>query len=130
MKKKWLEATQCGDCDKVRQLLNEGEDINALDEHGQTALMNAAHHGDFNLVKLLIEHGADLNRSAKYSLTALMLAVINSHKEIVRALVDAGANTELAGSKPFKCTPLKYAEGHGLDEIIEILKTVPNLNIE
>lgn len=121
MKNSWLEATQNGDCDRVVALLNEGADINSLDKHGQTALMNVAYRGDLALVELLIKEGAELNHSAKYRLTALMLAVINSHKEIVKALVEAGADTERGGSGPFEYTPLEYAMKHGLTEFISIL---------
>jgi len=51
-----------------------------------------------------------------------LLAVISGHKEIVRILVEAGANLELKGGKPFGCTPLEYAERHGLDEFAGILR--------
>ena len=122
MKKEWQEAIQCGDCEKVRNLLENGVEIDSLDEYGQTALMNAARRGDLDLIQLLIKQGAALNHTAKYRLTALMLAVINSNADIVRVLIKAGANVELGGSKPFNSTPLEYAEDHGLDEIATILK--------
>lgn len=122
MKEEWQEATNSGDCEWVRFLLSKGADIDSLDKYGQTALMNAARRGDFSLVELLINQRAELNHTAKYRLTALMLAVINSHKEIVRILIAAGANAELGGSKPFDCTPLEYAEKHGFEEIVSILK--------
>jgi len=122
MKKDWLEATQCGDCERVLFLLSEGANIDSLDHHNQTALINAAYRGDTPLVRLLVKHGAKLNHTAKHHLTALMLAVINGHIKIVRILTKAGANTELAGNKgPFDCTPLEYAVKHGHTEIATIL---------
>jgi ankyrin repeat protein len=122
MRKDWQEATQLGECEKVRSLIDQGADINSLDKHSQTALMNATYHGDTNLVRVLVDHGAKLDISAKYNLTALMLAVINKHNEIVRILVEAGANTELKGSEgSFELTPLEYAIEHGNDEIVSIL---------
>ena len=75
MKREWHEATNAGDLNRVCALLDEGADIDARDEHGQTALMNAAYRGDAELVQLLIGRGASLNCTAKYRLTALMLAV-------------------------------------------------------
>ncbi len=122
MRKDWQEATQLGECEKVCSLIDQGGDINSLDKHNQTALMNATYHGDTNLVRVLVDHGAKLDISAKYNLTALMLAVINKHNEIVRILVEAGANTELKGSGgSFELTPLEYAIEHGNDEIVSIL---------
>ena len=123
MKKDWLEATQAGNCKVVISLIDKGADINALDKHGQTALMNAARQGDASLAKELADQGADLDHTAKYNLTALMLAVINDHKEIVNILVKAGANTELKGSEgSFEYSPLEYAIKHGNDEIASILQ--------
>ena len=123
MKKDWLEVTRIGDCDRVRSLIDAGADINSLDEHGQTALMNAAYRGDDNLIRVLVDHGASLDHTAKYHLTALMLAVINDHKEAVRILVEAGANTLLKGNMgQLEHTPLEYAMELGNDVIVNILQ--------
>lgn len=124
MKSAWRDATQSGDLNRVCTLLDAGADINALDEHGQTALMNAAYSGDVDLSQLLIQRGAELNRTAKYRLTALMLAVINNRTEVVRLLVKAGADRTIKGSKgSFACTPFQYAQENGQTEIAEILRS-------
>jgi uncharacterized protein len=123
MNKDWREATNAGDLNRVCALLDAGADVNALDEHGQTALMNAAYRGDAELAQLLIGRGANLNLTAKYRLTALMLAVINNHAEVVRVLVTAGADREIRGSKGhFERTPLQYAEENGKSDIAAIFR--------
>lgn len=123
MKKEWQDATKRGDLEKVRSLLEEGADINAKDQHGQTALMNAAHAGQVELVRLLIENGADLNVTAKYNLSALMLALITHHVEVARLLIEAGADIDIRGNKNFFAkTALVLAEDGGHSEIVALLK--------
>jgi len=123
MNKGWLDATSAGHLDRVCELLDAGAEIDALDKHGQTALMNAAHRGDAELVRVLIQRGANLNHTSKYKLTALMLAVIAGHSEVVRMLVAAGADRQMKGSKgTFACTPLQYAERYGKSELVSLLR--------
>lgn len=55
----------------VRVLLRHGADVDALDEHGQTALMIAAQQGEFESVRLLLEAGADRALKDKRGKTAL-----------------------------------------------------------
>jgi len=119
----WLEATSVGDVGRVLALLDAGADIDALDKHGQTALMNAAHRGDAALVQALVARGAKLDHTAKYRLTALMLAVIADHPDVLRILIAAGADRELRGSQgQFACTPLQHADEHGMSQLADLLR--------
>lgn len=123
LKKEWLEATKSGDLARIQSLIDAGVNINALDHHGQTALMNSAMHGKYEVARLLVQQGAEFNHTAKYHLTALMLAVINRHKEIVQLLAEAGADTGIKGSHgQFACTPLEYADRSAMHEISAVLR--------
>jgi len=123
MNKEWQDATRQGNIEKVRLLLEGGVDIDSKDEHGQTALMNAAHAGKAELVRLLIEKGAGLNHTAKYNLSALMLSIIGRYTEIAQLLIEAGADLNLrsSGSFPGK-TALDLAEEAGQSQIVELLR--------
>jgi ankyrin repeat protein len=94
----WRAAGRTGDVESIERLLSAGFDIDAKDEHGQTALMVASRNGHSAAAQLLIDHGANLNHRAKFNLTALMLAVVNGRVAIVRALVDAGADLAVRGT--------------------------------
>ena len=125
MNSSWEEAARTGDVASARALLESGNDINARDRYGQTALMLAAHRGHAAMVDLLIEHGADLDVTAKYSLSALMLAVIAGHAEIARMLVRAGADRGLQGSGApgfADKTAYDFAAARGMRELYDELR--------
>jgi hypothetical protein len=94
----WDRAVASGDVAAVRQLLAAGQDADARDGHGQTALMRAAHAGHLPLVEALIAAGAALDVTAKYGLSALMLAVVAGHGAVAGALARAGADLALTGT--------------------------------
>jgi ankyrin repeat protein len=98
MTPEWKAAVRSGEIVRLQALLDSGGDIDARDEHGQTALMVAARDGQTAAVRWLVAHGADLNHTAKYHLSALMLAVINGRDAIVGILVEAGADRSIQGS--------------------------------
>jgi ankyrin repeat protein len=128
----WKAAVLADDLGALARLLDEGVDIDAKDDHGQTALMSTARDGRTEVVRFLIGRGADLNHTAKYHLTALMLAVVNARVPIVRALVDAGADlaTRGTGAPGFDnktaldlaAARADYAASHQLGEIVRILE--------
>src|SRR5262245_28454881 len=124
MKKEWKDATKRGDLEQVRLLLESGADLNSKDEHGQTALMNAAHAGQVELVRLLIEKGAELDITAKYNLSALMLSLVAHHTEVAQLLIEAGADLNIQSSRNFygRKTALFLAEHSGHSEIVALLK--------
>jgi uncharacterized protein len=98
MNKEWQQATSEGNVETIRALLDGGQNVDARDEHGQTALMNAARVGHEQVIQVLVDAGADLNATAKYNLTALMLAIINGHTRIAEFLVKAGADVAVRGT--------------------------------
>src|SRR6185369_8765307 len=123
MSQEWKLATRQGDVTRIRSLLEHGADINSRDEHGQTALMNAAHAGQEELVHLLVERGADLNVTAKYNLSALMLALVAHHTAIAQLLIHAGADIHIRSSEQFgSTTALGLAESRGHAEIAALLR--------
>jgi len=88
--REWERSARSGDADALSAQLAAGARVDALDRHGQTALMLAAAGGHLSAVRVLVGAGADLDRTAKYRLSALMLAVVNRHEAVARELAGAG----------------------------------------
>jgi ankyrin repeat protein len=125
MKVEWRDAAVRGNVEALERLLEQGVDVDARDQYGQTALMLAAFHGHTPAVRVLAARGADLNWRAKYNLTALMLAAIGNHAEVVRALLDAGADSSVEGSGApgfHGKTALELAEAQGNGDVVSVLR--------
>jgi ankyrin repeat protein len=94
----WERAAREGNAALLAEQIAAGADLDARDQHGQSAVMLAALGGHLEAVRLLIRCGADLDVRAKFGLSAIMLAVINGHEHVARALANAGADLSLVGS--------------------------------
>ena len=113
-----LNAVFNNDIETIKTYINNGGDVNAKTECGNTALMLAC---DAEIAKLLLDAGADVNAKNQYGSTALMRAY---NVKIAKLLLDAGADinaknqwneTALMWAKngPFKCEIAKLLESHG-----------------
>jgi ankyrin repeat protein len=87
-----LRAASMGNADTVRTLLaSPNVDVNGIDDHGNTALIQAARFGHDEVVTALLIAKADVKKKNDEGKTALMLAAEGGHDETVRALTQAGA---------------------------------------
>lgn len=87
-----LRAAREGNADTVKALLAaQDTDVNAADEQGDTALIEAARYGHDDVARALLAAGANTKARDRNGKTALMLAVAGGHDDVVRALKQAGA---------------------------------------
>ena len=76
-------SARIGQVQVVEMLLEKGARINAADEKGNTALIDAASKGNFDIVELLVDKGADITHRNKDGHTAADIASQNRHRSIV-----------------------------------------------
>ena len=82
-----------GNLDAVKQLLDQGENIDKADpEGGSSPLILAAMFGQKEIAKYLIDRGADLNFQNNDGSTPLHTAAFFCRTKIVTALVEGGAD--------------------------------------
>lgn len=79
-------AAQTGIPQAIRLRLSRGDDVNATESRGRTALMLAAHRGHLESCSVLLDSGADFSLVDNDGHTALTLADTAGHDRIVDLL--------------------------------------------
>jgi ankyrin repeat protein len=92
------EAAKFGNTDLVKDILDEGVDVNIKTKYGSGALADATCNGQVEAVRLLLERGADVNQTSSSGWTALMCAIALGREVILDMLLshwpDVNARTE------------------------------------
>jgi len=88
-----LRAASMGNADTVRSILaSPNVDVNGVDDHGNTPLIQAARFGHDEVVTALLIAKADVKRKNDEGKTALMYAKENEHSHVMRLLRFSGAD--------------------------------------
>lgn len=87
-----MRAALLGEADVVNYLIGKGADVNARDEQGRTALMEAVNAYKQDVISALIDAGADINAGDNRGCTALMRAAYIGYPELVKYLLSKSAD--------------------------------------
>jgi uncharacterized protein len=87
-------------------LMDQGADVNAVDESGSTPMFEAVKRNRPEFVQLLIDRGAKVNVKDTRQFTPLTTAAAAGAEEISRILVKAGADVK---AETYGLTPLMFA---------------------
>ncbi len=102
------DAAGSGDVDHIKQLIDQGANIEERDETRETPLFAAALSGQTAVVRMLIERGADTHARNDRGMTPLHAAAFGGHLTVVRHLIDRGAKVNDSENQ-FIVTPLHVA---------------------
>ncbi|WP_195573862.1 ankyrin repeat domain-containing protein [Paenibacillus sp. 1001270B_150601_E10] len=122
-----IEATLNRNQVEIKQLIQEGADINTVDASGRTPAMIAVHHKQLNVFNLLVELGADINIRDQRSDNPLLYASAEGMLDIVKAALAANADTTLTNR--FGGTALIPAADRGHVDIVEELLEHSDVNV-
>ncbi|XP_004643512.1 2-5A-dependent ribonuclease [Octodon degus] len=97
-----MKAVKKKDVSQIKQLLNEGADVNFQEEEGGwTPLHNAVQGGSKDIVELLLHHGADPHQRKKNGATPFIIAGMEGHVELLRLFLSKGADVNECDSNGF-----------------------------
>src|SRR5687767_14174375 len=107
------EAAMKRDREAVRALLKNGEDVNAAQGDGMTALHWAARRGDLELAQMLLYAGANVKAQTRLGgYTPLLMAAQNGSAPMLEALIKAGADPKAATTNGTTSLMLAAASGN------------------
>ena len=99
LNKKIIALCRRGTLDEIIAALDNGADVNFINNNSNTPLIIASQFGDANMVKLLIERGANINYQNSLGNTALHVAAEYGTSDTIEALLNAGADIDLKNNK-------------------------------
>ena len=102
-----IQAAKQGRVAKVRQLVQGGVHINALNKSGNNALIAAILNNQTNVIKILLNAGADSDAKNSKGESALHIAIKTKQKKAAQLLLKNGTKVDILDRS--KNTPLIYA---------------------
>ncbi len=94
-----IEHSTSYDFDRVKKLIDSGEDINKVDSSNNfSELHYASMKGKKEVVEFLIEHGANIDLQGYKKWTPLYRAIVDNQPKIAMLLIEKGANVNLKDS--------------------------------
>jgi len=114
-------AAEDGNFSFVKSILDQGIDINSVDEKGANALMLAAFNGHHKLALYLIENNIDVQSRDQGGFDALMLACETQkpNTNLVNKIIDKGVNVNAKSNRD--STALMAAAKSGHLELVKLL---------
>lgn len=114
-----LEAAERGNLARMRRLLDQGAEADAVVPGDGSPLIAAARKGRLEAMRMLITAGADVNRGVRGDGNPLTMAAKGGHLEAVRLLLSRGADIDLG--VPGDGNALIMAAGAGQIEVVRFL---------
>lgn len=113
--------------DLVNCLIENGANLDAVDNLNYTALHNAAISGNYDIAKSLLDKGATIDARTLKRTTPLHFAIDTCHFNVAKLLLERGANVNAIDQTSW--TPLHFAASvNGTDIASTLIKLGADIN--
>jgi len=100
----------------VKSAIQNGADVNGVDDNNWTPLITASYNDNLEIVKLLTQLGADVNKTTSSDHSALTYGTYNDNLDIVKILIQLGADINARNG-----TPLLLARARDNSHMVNLL---------
>ncbi|MDH4241512.1 MAG: ankyrin repeat domain-containing protein, partial [Phycisphaerae bacterium] len=116
-------AAFMNDLNSIKELIEDGTDVDSKDKENQTPLLYAALCGNKQVVEYLVDKGADINaRRSERDQPILHKIARHGDKDMVELLISKGANVNAtANTGAATITPLDHAVLSGHADVTAVL---------
>lgn len=114
------DAARVGEIDRANALIDAGEDVDGLDEFGETPLIRSILDGQAAVAMLLLDRGAAVNARNRGGFTALHAAAYAGTSDVAEALIARGADIDDRENKA-GVSPLSVAAEEGRADVARVL---------
>ncbi|MCJ7453956.1 MAG: ankyrin repeat domain-containing protein, partial [Wolbachia endosymbiont of Homalodisca vitripennis] len=118
-----FDAVKQNNLDKVKELINQGANINAQEKgiYGKKPIHIAAENNNKNIIEFLLSRGVSVNDTERVGNTPLHYAAWGGRLEAAEFLVNKGANIDAADASTYGKKPVHVAAENNNKNIIEFL---------
>ncbi len=123
------DASEAGDLETVRSLLEDGSHVNERDTEHVTPLIYASGRGRIEVAKLLIKYGADVNARDRNGWTALQAASRYGHADVVCLLLNHSADVNAMQQDQWTALHLALMSGTSFETVKALLEKGADVHV-
>ena len=117
----WIEILQKNNFIAVKEYIQNGGDINDVNDTGESVMAYAIRNKcDMDLLLLLVENGADIYDFDDEGVSIFDMSITYNNIDMVKFMIEKGVNVNFTNRKS-KFTPLMAAVSYGHLEIVKFL---------
>lgn len=115
-----FDSAEHGDLEILKQFIESGSNINAVNDHDINLLHLAAQGGHSNVIEFLIKKGIDVNALTKDGWSALHFTCRKGYEKATEILLKHGINPDFVGLR-YHRSALHYASEQGHSKVVALL---------